>query len=99
MFSGGERIGEAPRLRSKSEAERGDTMARTTPLVTRSRDRAWGATVFAGTRVPVDTMYEYLEAADTLDEFLRQFPTVTREQAVAVLESAKQRTAAAAIPG
>jgi uncharacterized protein (DUF433 family) len=44
-------------------------------------------------------MFEYLEAGDTLDEFLRQFPTVTREQAVAVLESAKQRTAAAAIPG
>jgi len=43
-------------------------------------------------------MFEYLEAGDTLDEFLRQFPTVTREQAVAVLESAKQRTGAAAIP-
>jgi uncharacterized protein (DUF433 family) len=73
-------------------------MSRTKPLVTRSRDRAWGATVFAGTRVPVDTMYEYLEAGDTLDEFLRQFPTVTREQAVAVLESARRGTEKAAIP-
>lgn len=73
--------------------------SKTKPLVTRSRDRAWGATVFAGTRVPVDTMFEYLEAGDTLDEFLRQFPTVTREQAVSVLEAAKQRTAAASISG
>ena len=72
-------------------------MARTKPLVTRSRDRAWGTTVFAGTRVPVDTMFEYLEAGDTLDEFLRQFPTVTREQAVAVLESARRVTEKTAI--
>ena len=73
-------------------------MARPKPLVTQSRDRAWGAAVFAGTRVPVDAMYEYLEAGDTLDEFLRQFPTVTREQAVAVLESARRGTEKTAIP-
>ncbi len=59
-------------------------------LVTRSRDRAWGATVFAGTRVPVEILFDYLEAGETLDEFLRQFPTVEREQALAVLESAKR---------
>ena len=53
--------------------------------------------MFAGTRVPVDTMNEYLEAGDTLDEFLRQFPTVTREQAVAVLESARRVTEKTAI--
>jgi len=73
-------------------------MVKTQSLVTRSRDRAWGATVFAGTRVPVDTLFEYLEAGDTLDEFLRQFPTVTRTQAVAVLEAARQRTEETAIP-
>ena len=39
--------------------------------VTRSPDRAWGATVFAGTRVPVETLFDYLEAGDTIDEFLR----------------------------
>ena len=60
-------------------------------LVTRSPDRAWGATVFAGTRVPVETLFDYLEAGETLDEFLKQFPTVAREQALAVLEEAKQR--------
>jgi uncharacterized protein (DUF433 family) len=64
-------------------------MASTKPLVTRSAERAWGAAVFAGTRVPVETLFEYLEAGDTLDEFLRQFPTVKRTQAVAVLEVAK----------
>jgi uncharacterized protein (DUF433 family) len=73
-------------------------MVKTQSLVTRSRDRAWGATVFAGTRVPVDTLFEYVEAGDTLDEFLHQFPTVTRTQAVAVLEAARQRTEESATP-
>lgn len=67
-------------------------------LVTRSDDTAWGATVFAGTRVPVETLFEYLEAGETLDAFLRQFPTVTRGQAVAVLEAAKRRMIDRAIP-
>ena len=62
------------------------------PLITRSDDRAWGAAVFAGTRVPVDILFEYLESGETLDEFLRQFPTVTRDQAVAVLEMSRQLT-------
>jgi uncharacterized protein (DUF433 family) len=68
------------------------------PVVTRSRDRAWGATVFSGTRVPVETLFDYVEAGETLDEFLRQFPTVTREQALAVLESAKRMAVGESIP-
>jgi uncharacterized protein (DUF433 family) len=68
------------------------------PLVTRSDDRAWGATVFAGTRVPVDTLFEYLEAGETLGEFLKQFPTVTRRQALGVLETARQRAHDEAVP-
>jgi uncharacterized protein (DUF433 family) len=68
------------------------------PLVTRSGDLAWGASVFAGTRVPVDTMFEYLEAGDTLEEYLKQFPTVTRRQALAVLEAARKRTLEEALP-
>ena len=60
------------------------------PLVTQSEDMAWGATVIAGTRVPVDTLFEYLERGRTLDEFLEQFPTVSRERAVAILEAAKE---------
>lgn len=49
-----------------------------------------GTPVFVGTRVPVRALLEYLEAGDTLDEFLDDFPSVTREQAVAALELAKQ---------
>lgn len=59
-------------------------------LVTQSDDIAWGATVIAGTRVPADTLFEYLERGKTLDDFLEQFPTVSREQAVAILEEAKR---------
>lgn len=62
-------------------------------LVTQSEDVAWGATVIAGTRVPVDTLFEYLERGKTLDEFLEQFPTVSRENAVAILEAAKEGVA------
>lgn len=71
---------------------------RSKPLVTQSDDRAWGAAVFARTRVPVDTLFEYLEAGDSLDEFLRQFPTVSRRQAVAVLELARERARNEAVP-
>ncbi len=48
-----------------------------------------GTPVFVGTRVPVKTLLDYLEAGDPLDEFLEDFPTVSHEQAVAVLEMAK----------
>ena len=49
-----------------------------------------GIPVFVGTRVPVKTLLDYLEAGDSLDEFLDHFPSVSREQAVAVLELAKE---------
>ena len=49
-----------------------------------------GTPVFVGTRVPVQTLLDYLEAGDPLDEFLDDFPSVSREQAVAVLELAKE---------
>jgi uncharacterized protein (DUF433 family) len=68
-------------------------------LVTQSDDTAWGAAVIAGTRVPVDTLFEYLEAGKSLDEFLEQFPTVPREIAVAILERAKDRVTAEATSG
>lgn len=47
-----------------------------------------GTPVFVGTRVPLKNLIDYLEAGDSLDDFLRSFPTVTREQAVAALELA-----------
>jgi uncharacterized protein (DUF433 family) len=48
-----------------------------------------GTPVFIGTRVPVQSLFDYLEGGDTLDEFLRQFPSVRREQAIAVLDRAR----------
>ncbi len=49
-----------------------------------------GAPVFAGTRVPVQNLIDYLEAGETLDTFLDAFPSVSREQAIAVLELARE---------
>ncbi len=48
-----------------------------------------GTPVFRGTRVPVQTLFDYLEGGETLEDFLDGFPTVSRESAVAVLEEAK----------
>ena len=50
-----------------------------------------GTPVFAGTRVPVQTLLDYLEAGDSIDEFLEGFPSVTREQVIAFLQPAKDR--------
>jgi uncharacterized protein (DUF433 family) len=50
-----------------------------------------GTPVFRGTRVPVQTLIEYLEAGDSIDEFLEGFPTVTREQVIAFLEEARDK--------
>lgn len=50
-----------------------------------------GTPVFRGTRVPVQTLLDYLEAGDTIDEFLVGFPSVTREQVIEFLETAKAR--------
>ena len=47
-----------------------------------------GTPVFPGTRVPVQTLLDYLEAGDSIDEFLEGFPSVTRQQVVAFLEKA-----------
>jgi uncharacterized protein (DUF433 family) len=58
-------------------------------LITSSPDRMSGTPVFAGTRVLVQTLIDYLEAGDPLDEFLKDFPSVSREHAIAVLELAK----------
>ena len=53
-----------------------------------------GIPVFVGTRVPVKTLYDYLAAGDPLDDFLNDFPSVTREQAIAALELAREMTEA-----
>ena len=61
------------------------------PIVSRSPDVMGGTAVFHGTRVPVQTLLDYLEAGDSIDEFLNGFPSVTREQVIAFLEEAKDR--------
>jgi uncharacterized protein (DUF433 family) len=57
------------------------------PLITRSEKVMSGVVVFAGTRVPVQTLMDYIEEGDRLDDFLEDFPTVSRDHAVAVLLS------------
>ena len=61
----------------------------TSKLITVDPDIQSGAPVFAGTRVPVQNLFDYLEEGDSLDVFLRQFPSVTRDRAIAVLEKAR----------
>lgn len=65
-------------------------------LITSTADILGGTPVFRGTRVPAQTLIEYLEGGQTIDEFLDGFPTVTREQVIAFLEEAKARMLAVA---
>jgi uncharacterized protein (DUF433 family) len=55
-----------------------------------------GTPVFVGTRVPVQSLFDYLEAGDSLEEFLEAFPTVEREQAIGALEIAREAVTAVA---
>jgi uncharacterized protein (DUF433 family) len=59
-------------------------------LIQRSEEILGGTPVFAGTRVPVQTLIAYIEEGDTLDEFLDDFPAVSRDHAVRVLEKMKE---------
>ena len=61
-----------------------------TRVIHSDREILGGTPVFVGTRVPVQALFDYLEGQHSLDEFLDDFPTVTRQQAVAVLEKARQ---------
>ena len=61
------------------------------PIISCTPEIMGGAAVFAGTRVPVQTLLDYLEAGETIDEFLSGFPSVSRNQVVAFLESAKDK--------
>jgi uncharacterized protein (DUF433 family) len=61
------------------------------PVVSRNPEVMGGAPVFCGTRVPVQTLLDYLEAGESIDDFLAGFPSVTRQQVIAFLEQAKDR--------
>jgi uncharacterized protein (DUF433 family) len=66
-------------------------MLRTGNLIEVDPEKLGGTPVFYGTRVPVRNLFDCPESGESLDEFLDQFPTVTREQALAVLEEFKER--------
>jgi uncharacterized protein (DUF433 family) len=66
------------------------------PVISCNPDVMGGSPVFSGTRVPVQTLLDYLEAGDSIDDFLAGFPSVNREQVVSFLEQAKDRLVAAA---
>ena len=59
--------------------------------ISRDSEIMSGAICFKGTRVPVQNLFDYLEGSSSLEDFLEDFPSVSREAAVAVLESAKAR--------
>ena len=65
-------------------------------VISRNPDVMGGTPVFAGTRVPIQTLLDYLEAGDSIDDFLDGFPSVSREQVIDFLEQAKDRLVAAA---
>ena len=67
-------------------------------LITSSPDVMGGTPVFAGTRVPVQTLLDYLKAGETIDDFLDGFPSVTREQVVAFLDEAEEQIAKMVVP-
>lgn len=62
----------------------------TMPIVTTSSDIMGGTPVFAGSRVPVQTLLDYLEAGESIDDFLAGFPSVSRAQVVAFPERAAE---------
>ena len=60
-------------------------------IISRNPEVMGGSPVFQGTRVPVQTLLDYLEGGETIDDFLEGFPSVSREQVIAFLEEAKAR--------
>lgn len=73
-------------------------MSNKTPVVHSDPEILGGTPVFVGTRVPLRNLFDYLERAHSLDEFLDAFPSVSREQAIAALEAAHEVLTAGARP-
>jgi len=65
-------------------------------VISTSPEVMGGTPVFAGTRVPVENLLDYLEGGETIDDFLEGFPSVTREQVIAMLEETRARVLAEA---
>jgi uncharacterized protein (DUF433 family) len=66
------------------------------PVISRSPEVMGGTPVFSGTRVPVQTLLDYLESGESIDDFLAGFPSVNREQVIEFLQQAKDRLVATA---
>jgi len=66
-------------------------MSKRKNLIETDPEKLGGTPVFYGSRVPIQNLFDCLESGESLNEFLDQFPTVTREQALAVLEESKER--------
>lgn len=66
-------------------------------IVKSDKDILGGTPCFAGTRVPVKSLFDYLESGYTVDYFLSQFPSVQRQQVIALLEAARQNSESLAI--
>ena len=66
-------------------------MLHDSPIISTSPEIMGGTPVFTGTRVPAQTLLDYLKAGESIDDFLDGFPTVTREQVIALLEEAGKR--------
>jgi len=62
-------------------------------IISRDKEILSGTPVFKGTRVPVKALWDYLKAGDTVEDFLEDFPSVNREQAIALIERAQKRVA------
>lgn len=60
-------------------------------IISRNKEVLGGTPVFKGTRVPVKALWDYLKAGDTVEDFLDDFPSVKREQAIALIERAQKR--------
>lgn len=78
---------ETEALRENFESNSAEILARTVSV---HPDRLGGEPCFAGTRVPMKNLFDYLEGGDSLNDFLEGFPGVTRDQAIAVLDLAGQ---------
>jgi uncharacterized protein (DUF433 family) len=76
--------------RTPPEAAGWEALFTTQKVVHSDPEIVSGTPVFVGTRVPVDNLFDYLEGGDSLDEFLDQFPSVSRDQAIAALEIARE---------
>lgn len=72
-------------------------MLENSPVVSKSLETMGGTPVFAGTRVPIQTLLDYLKAGESIDDFLDGFPTVSKEQVIALLEEAGKQLVSTAV--